>query len=290
MNHKNTMLRLLKEYVIITLGSALYSFAFCCWYEPNNLSVGGFTGISQIINHYFPMIPIGTMSIILNIPLFIIGVKLLGRHLLTSTLYCMIISYFMIDALNIIYTFPPSDPLLCAIFGGVMVGASSGIMMLAGATTGGSELAARLLKFRFRHLSIGRLMLVLDLIVITAYTLSFHSLTNALYGIIALYITSVAMDAVIYGSNSAKMAYIISDHAKEINKGLLELDHGTTILSGQGGYTGNPEKVLLCVFRSRDIAAIKQLVHDTDKDAFIIVCEAHEVLGEGFSSNSPSAL
>ena len=291
MKYRNKMLRKLKEYTLITLGAAIYSLAFCWWYEPNHLSVGGITVLSQIINHYFPFMPIGVMSIILNIPLFIIGVRIAGRHLLTSSIYCMAVSYLFIDIIDSLYKFPSSDPLLCALFGGVMVGASAGITMLAGATTGGSELAARILKFKFHHISVGRLLLAIDLIVIFIYTLSFKSLNNGLYAIIALYVTSVAMDNVIYGANPTKMAYIISEHSKDITKSLLEdLDLGATLLNGQGAYTGNPEKVILCVFKSSNIAAIKELVNDIDPGAFIIVCEAHEVLGEGFNTNTMSAL
>ncbi|XME00956.1 YitT family protein [Lachnospiraceae bacterium C1.1] len=290
MKYKNKLLRKLREYMIITLGAVIYSIAFCWWYEPNNLSVGGFTGIAQIINHYFPVIPIGIMSIVMNIPLFVIGVRLLGKHLLTSSIYAMVVSYLIIDLIDSLYRFPTSDPLLCSLFGGVMVGVSAGIMMLAGSTTGGSELLARLLKYKYRHIPIGNFVLAIDLIVILNYTMAFHSFNNALYGIIALYVTSVAMNNIIYGSDTAKMAYIISDKSEEITAGLLDLDFGVTILDGKGAYSGNPAKVIMCVFKSREIAAIKELVSDIDKDAFIIVCEAHEVMGEGFGKNSPSSL
>ena len=290
MKYRNKMLKKLKEYMIITFGAALYSLAFCWWYEPNHLSVGGITGVSQIINHYIPFLPIGIVSIVLNIPLFVVGVKIAGRHLLTSSIYCMTVSYFFIDLFDTLYKFPASDPLLCSLFGGVMVGASAGVTMLAGATTGGSELAARILKYKFRHISIGKLLLAIDLIVISAYTFAFRNFNNGLYAVIALYVTTVAMDKVIYGMDTAKMAYIISEHSAAITKGLLDLDMGATLLTGKGAYTGNPEKVILCVFKSSEIASIKELVHDTDPDAFIIVCEAHEVLGEGFGQNSMSAL
>ena len=290
MRAKNKIVRTIHEYLIITVGAIIYSIAFCCWYEPNNLSVGGFTGISQIINHYIPTVPIGIMSIVLNIPLFIMGVRLLGKHLLASSIYAMTISYIIIDLINSVYTFPSADPLLCSLFGGVMVGVSGGVMMLAGATTGGSELMARLLKFKYRHIPIGHFLLAIDLIVIIGYTLAFNTFNNALYGVIALYVTSVAMNNVIYGSDTAKMAYIISDKAPEITKGLLELDFGVTILDGKGAYSGNPTKVIMCVFKSREISQIKEFVSDTDSNAFIIVCEAHEVMGEGFGKNSPASL
>ena len=182
------------------------------------------------------------------------------------------------------------DPLLATIYGGVLLGISMGLLLSVGATTGGTELAARLLKLKLRHLSIGRLCLVLDVTVIILYALTFHSINNALYGIIAMYISSLAMDAVVYGSINAKMAYIISDHSQEITEKLLGMDLGVTLLKGKGGYTGGEKNVVLCAFKRSQIAAIKASVMAVDPTAFIIVCEAHEILGEGFGEYSPDSL
>lgn len=290
MRIKNPALHRLWEYAVITFGSALYAICFNCFFQPNYISMGGFTGVAQIVNRLIPLMPVGVTVIVLNVPLFLIGVRKLGLGLLISSLYAMAVGSLMIDGLNMIYTFPPMDPLLATIYGGVLLGISMGLLLSVGATTGGTELAARLLKLKLRHLSIGRLCLVLDVTVIILYALTFHSINNALYGIIAMYISSLAMDAVVYGSINAKMAYIISDHSQEITEKLLGMDLGVTLLKGKGGYTGGEKNVVLCAFKRSQIAAIKASVMAVDPTAFIIVCEAHEILGEGFGEYSPDSL
>ena len=290
MKNKNSALRWLYEYGIITLGCALYALCFNWFFQPNNISMGGFTGVGQIINHLVPAIPIGIMSIVLNVPLFYIGVRKQGVKLLISSLYAMTIGSLMLDGLAAVYTFQPMEPLLACVYGGVLLGISMGLMLMMGATTGGTELAARLLKYRLRNLSIGRLCLMIDVTVICCYALTFRSVNNALYGIIAMYISSLAMDAVIYGSVNAKIAYIISNSSDEIAQKLLKMDLGITLLDGKGGFSGDRKQVVLCAFKRSQIAAIKAAVTAIDPSAFIIVCEAHEVLGEGFSEYTPDSL
>ena len=290
MKIKNPALRRLWEYVVITFGSALYALCFNWFFQPNNISMGGFTGVAQIVNRLIPILPVGVTVIALNVPLFLIGVRKLGLGLLISSLYAMAVGSLMIDGLNMIYRFPPMEPLLATIYGGVLLGVSMGLLLSVGATTGGTELAARILKLKLRHLSIGRLCLVLDVTVIVLYALTFRSVNNALYGIIAMYISSLAMDTVVYGSINAKMAYIISDRSGEITDKLLKMELGVTLLKGKGAWSGGEKTVVLCAFKRSQIAAIKAAVTAIDPNAFIIVCEAHEVLGEGFGAYSPDSL
>ena len=290
MKSKNPTLRWLYEYGIITLGCALYALCFNWFFQPNNISMGGFTGVGQIINHFLPVLPVGIMSIVLNVPLFYIGVRKQGWKLLISSLYAMTIGSLMLDGLAAIYTFQPMEPLLASVYGGVLLGISMGLLMTVGATTGGTELAARLLKYKLRSLSIGRLCMVIDVTVICFYALTFRSVNNALYGIISMYISSLAMDAVVYGSINAKIAYIISNSSSEIARQLLKMDLGITLLDGKGGFSGDKKQVVLCAFKRSQIAAIKGAVTAIDPSAFIIVCEAHEVLGEGFGEYTPDSL
>ena len=291
MKSKNPILRVLYDYGVIVLGCAIYAVSFNWFFQPNNISMGGFTGVAQIINRLVPVMPVGVTSILLNIPLFIIGVKKQGVKLLVASLSAMGVSSLMIDGLNMVYTFQPmEEPLLACIYGGVLVGVSMGLLMTVGATTGGSDLAARLLKYKLRHLSIGRLCLGIDVSVICLYAITFRSVNNALYGIIAMYISSLTMDMVIYGSINAKMAYIISGRSEEILKVLLEMNLGITLLEGRGGFSGDKKQVVLCAFKRSQIAPIKATVTGVDPNAFIIVCEAHEVLGEGFGEYSPDSL
>ena len=267
----------------ITLAAAIYAVGFVWCYVPNGIAFGGLTGVAQIINRLFPVLPIGITVIVLNIPLFLLGWKLIGGRLLVFSLYAMFLSSVFIDLLTTLRDWQPMEPLLACIFGGLLVGASLGLVFLQGATTGGTDLLARLLKLKLAWLPMGRLLLGIDLAVILAAAAAFGTLYAALYGLVALYVSTLVMDGVLYGLDTAKVAYIISDKNAEIVRVIVrDLDRGVTILHGQGGYTGKERKVLMCAFKQREIAAIRSAVKEIDPTAFLIVCNAHEVLGEGF--------
>ena len=278
------------QYAMITLSCALYAVGFNWCFDPNHLSVGGFTGVAQIINFFIPQAPIGTIIVVLNLPLFILSWKKVGRQWLYATLYATLVSSGMIDLLAGVYTFRPMEPMLAAIYGGVIVGLGCGLMLRYSATTGGTELAARLLKLKFPGLSIGTLCLSIDAIVVISYAAVFRDLTQALYAMVALFIISKVMDRVVYGGNGAKMAYIISEQYEAITAKLLELDRGVTLLEGRGGFSGSPKNVILSAFSRAQIVSIKSIVKQADPDAFIIVCDAYEILGEGFGVNRPDGL
>ena len=276
---KKTLLPVL----IITLASAVYALSFVWCYAPNGIAFGGITGIAQILNFLIPVLPIGVTVILLNVPLFVLGWKFIGGRLLVSSLYAMFLSSVFIDVLTPLYTWPAMDPLLASIFGGLLLGLSLGLVFQQGATTGGTDLLARLLKLKLAWLPMGKLLMGIDLTVILMVALAFRTLEAALYGLVALYISTIVMDGVLYGLDTAKVAYIISDKNKEISTAIVKgLDRGVTILHGQGAYTGADKNVLMCAFKQREIAAIKAAVKDIDPAAFLIVCNAHEVLGEGF--------
>ena len=290
MKSKNPVLQCLYEYSVITAGCAAYALSFNWFFQPNNISMGGFTGVAQIISRMLPFMPVGVTAILLNIPLFYLGVRKLGWKFLFSSLYAVAVSSLMLDGLALLHTFQPMDALLACIYGGVLLGISSGMLLTVGATTGGTELAARLLKFRFRNLSIGRLCLTLDVTVIFLYALTFRNINYSLYGIAAMYISSLAIDAAVYGSLNAKLAYIISGNGEQMTRRLLALNLGLTVLKGRGGFSGDEKQVVLCAFKRSQIAAVKAAVTEIDPNAFIIVCEAHEVLGEGFGEYDPDSL
>lgn len=257
---------------------------------PNHFTVGGFTGVAQIINHFLPMLPVGTIALVLNIPLFILGWQKIGRDLLISSLYATAVSSLMIDLLASIHTFSPMDPILACIYGGIVAGIGCGLLLHESATTGGTEMAARLLKLRFQGLSIGSLCLGLDVAVTIGYALCFRDMTRAMYGVVALYILSLLIDRVVYGPNASKVAYIISEQYEAITQKLLQLDRGVTLLDGKGAWSGQEKRIILCAFGRRHFIPIKKLVQSIDPDAFVIVCDAHEVLGEGFGQYDPTGL
>lgn len=280
---KESLRKTLLAYVWITLASVIYAIGFNWCYEPNQIGFGGITGVAQIINAVLPWAPIGTVVILLNAPLFLLGWRLLGGHLLLSSLYAMFISSLAIDLLHMVYTFQPMDPVLATIYGGVLMGGSLGIVFLQGATTGGTDLIARLLKLKLAWLPMGKLLMVIDLVVILAVAAAFGNMYSALYGVVALYLSAKVMDMVLYGLDTAKVAYIISQDPQTIAYRLTrELDRGVTILQGRGAWSGQDKEVLMCAFKQRQIVAMKRMVKEIDPDAFLIVCDAHDVMGEGF--------
>ena len=280
---KPNLTRMVRDYAWIALGSVLYSLSFDWFYVPNQIGFGGLTALGMILNHLSPAIPIGTVVLVLNVPIFILGWKFLGGHTLVSSLFAMAATSVLVDLISAVYTFPPMDPMLAAIFGGVSLGLSLGIIFSKGATTGGTDLIARLLKLPFAWLPMGKLLLVVDLSMLLAVSVAFRSMESAMYGIIALYISTMVMDMVLYGLDQSKVAYIVTSNprplAAEIDK---QLDRGTTFLHGEGSFTGQDRLVLMCAFKQRQIVPLKALVHEMDPEAFIIVCNAHEVLGQGF--------
>ena len=277
-------LRLIKSYLLLTLGTVIYALAFDAFFVPNGIAFGGITGVAQIIHALFPRLSIGTLVLVFNIPLFLLGWWLLGGHMLRSSLFAMTASSVLIDVLPMVWTFPPmEDTLLACLAGGVTLGVALGIIFLQKATTGGTEIIARLLKLVFGWLPLGKLLLLSDLVVGAAVAVVFGRLEAALYGAAALWLSTFVMDWVLYGMDSAKVAYIISDDPQIIYKAILEeLHRGVTFLQGRGGYTGEDKEVILCAFKQRQIVPLKEAVRRADPHAFMIVTSAHEVLGEGF--------
>ena len=276
------------SYLLILPASAVYALGFNWCFAPNDIAFGGLTGVAQIINLFLPRAPVGTVVILLNIPLFLLGWRLLGGRALAASLYARFVSSAAIDLLAGFYTFQPmDDPLLAALYGGVLMGASLGVILLQGATTGGTDLMARLLQLRLAWLPMGKLLLGCDLAVVVAAAAAFGELDSALYGTVALYVSSRVMDLVLYGLDNSKVAYIISQKHQEIASQLTqELERGVTLLRGQGAWSGQETQVLLCAFKQRQIADLKRVVRSLDPDAFLIVCDAHEVMGLGFRPHS----
>ncbi len=275
--------RVFWNYLLITLGAGVYALAFAWCYDPNHIGFGGVTGLAQIANRFVEALPIGGVVIVLNIPLFLLGWRLLGGRVLVSSLYAMACSSLMIDVLNGLFTFEPMEPMLAAVIGGVLLGVGLGLVFLQSATTGGTDLLARLLKLKFGWLPMGKLLLCIDLVVIVAVAGAFQSLESGLYGLIGLYISTLVMDKMLYGLDTAKVAYIISSKPQAVTDAIVDdLDRGVTVLEGRGAWSGEEKQVLMCAFKQRQIVKLKALVKEIDPAAFLIVTDAHEVLGDGF--------
>ena len=280
---KPDLARTARDYLWIALGSALYSLSFDWFYVPNQIGFGGLTALGMILNHFSPAIPIGMVVLALNIPLFLLGWKFLGGRTLVSSLFAMAATSLLVDLFAALYDFPAMDPMLAAIFGGVTMGASLGMIFARGATTGGTDLIARLLKLPFAWLPVGRLLMIVDLSMLLAVSAAFRSVNSAMYGIIALYISTLVMDSMLYGLDKSKVAYIVTSNPRPITREIdRQLERGVTYLHGEGSFSGEEKLVLMCAFKQKQIVPLKALVNELAPGAFLIVCDAHEVLGKGF--------
>ena len=276
------MAQRVKSYGIITLGALIYALAFDAFVAPNRFAMGGLTGLAQIINALVPALPVGVLSFLMNVPLFLAGWKLIGGHLLVSSLYAMAVSSLAIDGIALVYQFAPMDPMLSALCGGALMGVGYGMVFSQGATSGGTDIIGKLLKLKFPWLPIGKLVMIPDMVVVILAAVVFGTVNAALYGLIQMYLLSKVMDMILYGWDTSRVAYIITDRWEETVQGLLDMNRGVTLLQGKGAYTGAEKQVLLVAFRQREIVPIKRMLREIDPKAFFIVCDAHEILGEGF--------
>ena len=267
---------------IITLGAVIYALAFDWFVAPNQIAMGGVTGLAQIVNALVPVLPVGVLSILVNVPLFLVGWRLLGGRLLVSSLYAMAVSSLAIDVIAWMHTFPPMDPILATLYGGAGMGVGLGLVFSQGATTGGTDIIGKLLKLKFPWLPIGKLVMIPDMVVVILAAVVFGTVNAALYGLIQMYLLSKVMDMILYGWDTSRVAYIITDRWEETVQGLLDMNRGVTLLQGKGAYTGAEKQVLLVAFRQREIVPIKRMLREIDPKACFIVCDAHEILGEGF--------
>jgi len=275
--------KLIIDIPVIALGGALMALAIVLFLAPAEIVPGGVTGVSLMINHLIGAPSVGALILIINVPLFLLSWRFAGVRFLAGTVYGTVVSSVLIDLLAL--WLPPieAEPLLCAVFGGILLGAGLGIVFSRGATTGGSDVISRLLKLAFPNMQMGKLILLVDLAVVTASAFVFGSIANALYAVVAIYISTTVLDAVLYGPDSSRVAYIISTRTEEVVRAISEgLERGATLLHGQGAYTGDPKQVVMCALKRQQVAGFKRVVKETDPDAFIILTHASEVLGEGF--------
>ena len=267
--------------LFLTVGCFIYSASVAIFTAPYKMAPGGVAGISTLL-YYTIGTPLGVMIFVLNIPLFILGFKYIGGEFIIKSIICTALSSVGVDLLSFIPIYHGSM-LLASLYGGVLSGAGLGLVFLRGATTGGTDIASRLLKIKWAFVSMGRMMMGIDMIVILASIIVFKSIDSGLYSMIHLFVSSKVIDVILYGADTGKMVLVVSNKNEEIAKTItLELDRGVTMLKGRGFYSGNDCDVLLCAVRRQQTARIRSIVRTTDPAAFIIMCEAGDVIGEGF--------
>lgn len=281
MNHnRNTKNKTIFSYLQIMIGCILGGAAYPLFLTPGNIAPGGLTGIAMVINYLFHW-PVGTVTLILNVPLFIFGWKFMGKRFVLRTLIATVLFSLLIDLLPL----KPltEDPLLSAVFGGVLLGIGLGLILRGEATTGGTDMLARMIHRSVPAISTGMFLMALDCAVVVVAAVAI-GVTQALYAIICIYISSKVIDAVMIGFSGNKACFIISNRYEAIlSRILTELERGVTKLSAKGGYTGEERPTLLCVVSRMEVTAVKNVVREEDENAFMIVVDAHEAIGDGFS-------
>lgn len=278
------------SFLKIVVGCMLFGLGFNLFLEPNGLNAGGISGLSMVFVHLSGFGTIGTLTMLLNLPLFALGGIKIGKKFLIGSLLGMMLSSAAIDVFAAMPV-PQTEPLVGGLYGGVFCGLGLGVVFAQGASTGGSDIIVRLLKLKWKHVPIGSISMGFDLVVALLTGIVFHDISRTLYSGVAIFICGQVIDAVVYRFDYSKVALIISSqHAKIADAVSKKLDRGVTYLYGEGYYSGAEKKVVLTAVKKAQIAELKQLVVDIDPDAFIIVQEAHQVLGDGFSRYSKDSL
>ena len=271
----------LVAYMEILLGCVIGGAAYPLFLVPNNIAPGGLTGIATIFNYLWGW-PVGVTSIALNLPLFVIGFKAMGRVFVFRSLVATLLFSACIDLIQL----PPltDDILLGSVYGALMLGAGLGLIMRGGATTGGSDMIARMVHNRFPVVTVGAFLFLIDCAVIlcAAFTMSARA---ALYALICIFISARAVDLILAGFGSAKACFIITNRAVDISQRIMaELDRGATVVSGTGAYSGQERTLLISVVSQREVIPLKKIVRMEDEKAFMFITDTHETLGEGFSA------
>lgn len=270
-------------------GCFLYALGVNMFAIPNKIAQSGITGVAIIINYIFPQFPVGLTGFILNIPLFILAWFFIGKRFTVKTLWVTALISAIIDIVasligkGIILPYK-GDIILSALFCGVMCGAGLALVIVRGATTGGTDVIGRLIKKSKPHISIGRIIMLCDAIVVISAAIVFKSVDSAMYAAILIFVSSVVMDKILYGTGNGKMLYIFTKNGAVIAKSITErCRRGTTVFSGTGGYTGERSELVICVAKSYEVHKIRKWVKEIDPQSFVVLSEANEILGKGFT-------
>ena len=272
------------------LGSAVYAAGFAFFLQPNDMSPGGISGLALLLVEVLGFGSVGILSILMNLPLFILGGLKIGKRFFLGSLMGMLLSSLLIDGFTAMHLMAV-EPVIAMIYGGVICGLGLGIVFVGGTSTGGSDILVRLLKMRYRNVPIGQISLAFDAVVVLLTGLVFRDMNKALYTGITVWLCGKMVDAVVYRFDYSKVALIISKEYETIVQEIArKLDRGATFLQGEGSYSRRQTKVILTAVKKQQITELKELVMALDPDAFVILQEAHQVLGDGFQRYSKHSL
>ena len=278
----------LRSFLLASLGAISFAFAVSFFYDPNKIAAGGITGFAVILSHLFPVVSTGTLTFIFNIPLLILAFLRFGKKFVILTVYATTLGSLMMnlfEPLAAIYAPIGDDLLIPALCGAVLDAVGIGLVYRAGGCTGGTDIIIKFLRQKFRHIRTGGMSLAINMVVILATFLAFGDIKVAVYSAIAMVLSSIILDKVLYGGEGAKLVYIISDMYEDITSELLtKLDIGVTLLDGEGAYSRKEKKVIFCAVKKQTFTKLREIVKQTDADAFMIISNATEIFGEGYKS------
>lgn len=280
------------SWILATIvGSAVFAFGFAIFLQPHHMNAGGISGLAQVFVELTGVGSVGTLSILINLPLFVLGGMKIGKRFFMGSALGMLLSSVLIDLFDGIWGGIEPEPLVCVLYGGVLCGVGLGIVFVSGTSTGGSDILVRLLKLHYRNVPIGQISMCFDAVVVVLTGIVFHDVTKALYTGITVFVISQVIDAVVYRFDYSKVALIISREHEEIARQIgMKLDRGATFLHAEGTFSHAQTKVVLTAVKKQQLAELKELVTRIDPNAFIIVQEAHQVLGDGFSRYTTDSL
>ncbi len=270
-----------RAWLMIVLGCLIGAAAYPLFLVPNAIAPGGLTGVATILNYLFSW-PVGAVSMLLNLPLFVVGYKTLGRTFAFRSLIATILFSVFIDLLPL----QPltDDILLGSVYGGILLGIGLGLILRGGATTGGSDMVARMVHHRFPIISVGMFLFLIDCIVIlcAAFTMSARA---ALYALICIFVSDKVLDLVLSGIGTGKACFIVSGESEKIAKRIMDdMERGVTLLNATGAYSGQDRRVILSVVAGREVMTLKKIIREEDARAFMFITDTHETLGEGFGN------
>lgn len=270
----------------IIVGSALFALGFDLFLVSNNLNSGGISGLAMVLVKLTGFGSVGTVTMLLNLPLFVLGGVKIGKRFFVGSVIGMVTSSVLIDVFSLLPKLRV-EPLLAIIYGGVICGLGLGVVFAANASTGGSDILIRLFKRRWQHVPLGTISMIFDWFVAILTGIVFQDVTRALYTGVVVFVIGQLIDVVLYRFDYSKVAVVISPHYEEIARAIDgQLQRGVTYLYGQGFFSGKDTKVILTAVKKQQLADLKRMVVEIDPHAFIIVQEAHQVLGDGFSRYS----
>lgn len=274
----------------VTLGAAIFSLGFDLFLLPHELNAGGLSGLAQILVTLLGFGSVGIVTAIINLPLFIIGYKWIGKKFFWGSLYGMVILSLTLE-LFLLLPVPEVDPLLSTLYGGAICGVGLGMVFVAGGSTGGSDIIVRLLQRKWQHVPIGTINILFDATVAVLTGIVFNDMSRTLYTGVTVFLSGKVIDMVVYSFDYSRVAIIISDeYAKIADVIFYKLERGVTYLEGEGAYSHQEKKVILTAVKKHQMAELKRLVSEIDPNAFVIVQEAHQVLGDGFSRYTKESL